>query len=157
MREIPLTQGKVALVDDADYDALMAFKWRALKWSSGVDQWYALRSVRKRNVYMHVHLTAYVRTDHIDGNGLNNQRANLREATNQQNSFNRRSETGHSPFKGVYSYPHDPSRWCAYIGLDGRKQYLGIFDTKEEAALAYNQAATKLFGEFAHLNDVTDD
>jgi hypothetical protein len=157
MREIQLTQGKVALVDDADYAELMAFKWRALKQTSGVDRWYALRSIRKRNVLMHVHLTEYSRTDHIDGNGLNNQRANLREATKQQNGFNYRSSSGVSCFKGVSPYPYDVSRWRAGIRLNGVRQHLGIFDTEEEAARAYNQAATEQFGEFAYLNELPDD
>ena len=97
--------------------------------------------------------------DHIDGNGLNNQRSNLRIATRLQNLKNKVVQVGkiHSKYKGVckqvckhgdkiYAY------WTALITSDFKRHYLGTFKTEEEAALAYNKKAVELHGEFANLN-----
>jgi hypothetical protein len=91
--------------------------------------------------------------DHKNGNGLDNQFSNLRAATKAQNQMNSRSTRG---YKGVrFSKRHgSPGRWEARIGIGGRYQHLGTFDTAEEAAVAYNAKAVELFGEFARLNEV---
>lgn len=88
--------------------------------------------------------------DHINRNPLDNRKANLRICTRQQNSFNK---TGRSKYKGVYKN-HKGKGWIAEIGYNYKHHYLGIFDTPEEAALAYNEKAKEFFGEFAYLNDV---
>jgi hypothetical protein len=92
--------------------------------------------------------------DHVDGSGVNNQRNNLRIATRGQNNVNsKRPKNNTSGFKGVY--PHaQVDKWCAQIGVAGRRLYLGYFDDPREAARAYNEAALKHYGEFACLNPV---
>lgn len=155
-REIALTQGQVALVDEADYEWLMQWKWCAQKHGDG---WYAVTSDRgrksRRRIQMHriiLDAPAGLDVDHIDHNGLNNTRANLRLATRQQNTFNKPApKSNTSGFKGV-CWRKDFGYWTATIGHDGRTKTLGYFDTPEEAALAYDTAARKLFGEFAYLN-----
>ena len=92
-------------------------------------------------------------TDHVNGNGLDNRRVNLRPATRSQNGGNRRKAvaTG-SRFKGVTPYIGHPGRWLAYITLNKSKRHLGIFDDEAVAGRAYDDAARSLFGEFAALN-----
>ena len=155
MKEIALTQGKVAIVDDADYESLNQLKWYAQKTCSG---WYAARRVGKEGdkilILMHREILktpANKETDHIDGNGLNNQRHNLRAATRAQNQHNQRKQKGTSKFKGV-SRRRDCDRWQVQIRVDKRDIRLGLFSSETEAAKAYDTAAQKYFGEFAHLN-----
>ena len=154
MKTIRLTQGKAALVDDQDYEQLVQFKWHARK--SG-NVWYAARNIKtekgQRIVNMHREILelkdSSVICDHIDNNGLNNTRKNLRKCSSKQNSRNRRSaRKSSSPYLGVsYRTP-----WCAKIRVDGKLINIGCFNTQEEAAEAYNKAAAKHFKEFANLN-----
>jgi hypothetical protein len=159
MKLIPLTQGKFAQVDDADYDFLMQWKWHADKSPSG-NTFYAKRndksSGKNKAICMHrllLGLTApKIFGEHRDQNGLNNQRDNLREATHSENMRNTKSKKGSSSkYKGV-SWVAKRNKWQSNIWLD-RKQYpLGHFKLESEAALAYNKKAIELFGEFANLN-----
>jgi len=106
MKEIPLTQGKVALVDDADFDRVNQFKWYAM-FKKNV--WYARRDVRDPKtktdiaVYLHTFLTGYKRTDHKDGDGLNNCQRNLRPVNRQQNTHSKRTKQKNttSKYRGV--------------------------------------------------------
>lgn len=94
--------------------------------------------------------------DHIDGNGLNNSRGNLRLTDATGNARNMRKQVNpnlSSSFKGV-SYHSSAKKWEASIHAKNKKKYLGVFPTEKQAALAYNQAARELFGEFALLNEV---
>lgn len=154
-REIPLTQGKVAVVDDADYEWLMQWKWHFR--SMG----YAGRRASKEAggralILMHRLITnapSGLDVDHVDGNRLNNQRSNLRLCTRAQNMRNQRKTKRlvSSQFKGVSLYK--PKKWVAYIGLSRHKMHsLGYFHTELEAAHAYDAAARLHFGEFARLN-----
>ena len=88
--KIPLTQGKTALVDDEDYPLISKYKWHAVKRGNQPNQWYAVTCQIGRNTKMHHIVMGVKRCDHIDGDGLNNTHANLREATILQNSWNRR-------------------------------------------------------------------
>jgi hypothetical protein len=166
MQEIPLTQGKVALIDDEDYPYLSQFKWHAHMCKGRVERWYAARNVRgedgkKRLLLMHRDILqppAYDlqgnggEVDHQDGDGLNNQRANLRHTTKRRNSQNSNYGWGVSGYKGV-SLIKRTGLWWAYIQIDGKLTTLGRkFETKENAARAYDQAALEHFGEFARLN-----
>lgn len=158
MKRIPLTQGKVALVDDADFERLNRWKWCA-KWDRGV--FYAVRpSPGGGTVLMHrevLNAPLGVIVDHRNQRnlgedfGLDNQQGNLRLATNAQNIQNQRKTRGTSRFKGVY-WNRARGKWHAGIRLSGVRKHLGYFDGEEDAARAYDQAARKLFREFARLN-----
>lgn len=160
MREIPLTKGYVAIVDDEDYNRLMGTSWYALISSNLV---YAARRVTddrgRRIQLMHRLLLGEpdgLQVDHENHNGLDNQRSNLRIATYRQNQGNsRKNKSATSIYKGVYwSTPR--SRWDSEITKpDGKKQHLGSFNSEVLAAKAYNESAMTIFGSFAHLNEIT--
>jgi hypothetical protein len=152
--EIPLTRGLVAVVDVTDYERVMAAgKWFALPSHRTI---YARRNVIRLDgsrgaVALHTFLTGWELVDHRNGDGLDNQRANLRPATHDQNMGNKRRYSNNtSGFKGVIR--HQNRCWRARIGIDGKKVSLGLYATAEEAARAYDAAAVEAFGEFAHLN-----
>jgi len=156
MKEIQLTQGKVAFVDD-DYESLSKHKWCADK---GSYAFYAVRNCRctlggkRHSVRMHRQLMGTplgMETDHQDGNGLNNQRYNLRVCTKAENQYNQRCRTGSNKFKGV-SWYKQTNKWQAQIMIEGKNVSLGYFDSEIEAAKKYDEAALRLFGEFAFLN-----
>lgn len=161
MKEIPLSQGKVALVDDCDYDYLMQWKWYATK---GEVTWYAKRSVhnkltqKKDTVCMHRLILGVenpkLYVDHKDHDGLNNTRSNIRVCTPSQNNLNRKKSVGRSKYKGVFFVPIDTriKKWRASIDVNGRRFRLGAFKTEEDAARAYDAKAVELQGEFAYLN-----
>lgn len=156
MKEISLTQGKVAVVDDEDYPLLAALKWSALK---SKRTWYARTVVylngRAINLQMHrliLRTPRGAQIDHTDHDGLNNCRHNLRSATPSQNCQNRRRRRDStSGYKGVCLHKRI-GKFQAYISQPGRILHLGYFLTPEEAALAYDAKARELFGEFALLN-----
>jgi len=137
MKEILLTKGKVASVDDEDFESLNAFKWYAQK---DHNTFYAIRaSPRKNGKYHHIYMHREVmnvpdgmQTDHIDRNGLNNQRNNLRVVTRQQNQFNRNA-------KG-YCFDKPTQKFRAQIRLNGKQIHLGFFETALEARAAYLKA-----------------
>lgn len=155
MKKIILSQGKVALVDDADYLELSKFKWFARR---DHNTFYAGRAVtttpnKQKVVLMHREISGTrLKVDHKDGNGLNNQRHNLRAATTRQNGWNRRKiSPASSKFKGVHWHRRD-KKWQARIQVPGERNQLGYFQTEIEAAKAYDAAARRFFGEFAVLN-----
>lgn len=155
-REIPLTGGFVAIVDEADYAAVMAAgPWHATPPRGG--RVYAQRHVRgarrqKTTQKLHTFLTGWSEVDHRDRDGLNNRRSNLREATRTQNNANMRLRSDStSGYKGV-SWLTRERLWCARIHVHGRRIHLGGYHTAEDAALAYDRAAREHFGEFARVN-----
>ncbi len=146
MKEIQLTQNKTALVDDEDFEMLSKFKWYAYFGNS----WYAKTNIKCQSVHMHqLLLPNVIMIDHIDRNGLNNQRENLRVCTHTQNQSNSGPRKG--KYKGV-SYKKEQNRFVAQIQKHGKKVHIGYFNIETEAALAYDEAARVLFGEFAYLN-----
>lgn len=156
MSTVPLTQGYCALVDDADFDRVMAAgPWQATPSRGG--RVYAQRHVRRRDgrktsQKLHTFLTGWPEVDHRNGDGLNNRRENLRRVSRTQNNANARlRKDSTSGFKGV-SWQKRDRTWYARIVVSGQRRFLGCFRTAEEAARAYDAAARELFGEFARPN-----
>ena len=159
MKEIQLTQGKVALVDDEDYEYLMQWKWFANKKGS---TFYAVRSLHSNNVrktiFMHRLITNNIntkmQTDHLNGNGLDNRKINLRICTTSQNSMNRGLQINNTTgFKGV-NYDKFSNKFRAQIRVNNIYKNLGYYIDPKDAARAYNAAAQKYHGEFANLNKI---
>jgi hypothetical protein len=163
LKEIELTQGKCALVDDEDYERLSAFKWYAARdrRNEGKSTWYAATKLPRglgggqTTLKMHRFLMDAppgMDVDHKDHNGLNNRRNNLRLCTRRQNSQNRvKQANSASWYKGV-SWRKDRAKWHALIRVEGRLLHLGYYASEEDAGRAYDQAAVEHFGEFAHTN-----
>lgn len=159
MKTIPLTKGKVTIVDDIDYEIFGSFKWSAKEnRRKFTTNWYAVRSVhingKKHCLRLHREILKRMgysnfECDHRDGNSLNNRRCNLRTATRSQNNMNRPNINGISQYKGVY---RNKNKWCAQIQINSKKIYLGRFDSEVVAAKTYDNKAKELFGEFGKLN-----
>ena len=152
MRSITLTKNQVAWVDDEDYPELNQNKWYA-HYNLHTKSYYAMRRIGKKIVFMHRVINNTpdgVDTDHVDGNSLHNWRSNLRNATVSQNQHNKTKQRNNtSGYKGVsWNY----NGWEAKIHVNGKTIHMGRFNTPEEAAIAYDEAAKKYHGEFANLN-----
>jgi hypothetical protein len=159
MKKIKLTQGKWTLVSDEDYEFLNQWKWYAKKCHSNI--FYAVRSkqINEKQVRLKMHNIIAERMgiknpDHVDMDGLNNQRNNLREATVSQQGANQSLQSNNiSGYKGVSWYKRY-KKWLAQIRINKRKTHLGYFIDIKNAARAYNKAAIKCFGTFARVNDM---
>ncbi|MFD2704209.1 HNH endonuclease [Salibacterium lacus] len=158
MKEIRLTQGKSTIVDDADYPYLSQFKWHycygyALRYDK---DHYAKTGVSK-NIFMHrelVNTPEGLKTDHINGDKLDNRKENLRICNSAQNAANKlttKHKSTSSKYRGVM-LPKGRRKWESYIYSKRKRTRLGFFETEEEAALSYNLAAKKIFGDFANFN-----
>jgi hypothetical protein len=161
-RMIPLTQGRFALVDEADYADLIRHSWcvsrMGYKKSANQKTLYAVRMTNQRQtIRMHRQIMAAGPgqiVDHINHNGLDNRRCNLRICTQAKNIWNQRGQRGRtSRYKGVFIH-RQSAKWRAAICHKGKRYYLGYFDSETAAARAYNAKARELFGEFAYLNDI---
>ncbi len=160
MKEIKLTKGYVAVVDDEDYERLMDYKWHVC-FQPPHDTPYARRgegkNPNKTTISMHHHIMGipfFVTMDHQDRNGLNNQKVNLRVCTASQNQMNAKlRKDSSSGYKGV-TWKKEHKKWAAQIQVNKKRKHLGYFLTKEEAARRYNQAATALYEEYARLNQI---
>lgn len=166
MKTVPLhgrkAAGRVALVDDGDYDLVSGYRWRIheQKQPNGT-AWgpYARtdghRDGRRVIILMHQLITGYPKTDHRNGDGLDNQRHNLRPTTTAQNNHNQQPCRGHSShFKGV-TWNKKVSKWQAQIKVSGKSRYLGVFASEEDAARAYVEAALAIQGEYAFASRET--
>lgn len=153
MKEITLTRGLVAIVDDADFEWLSQWKWQA--WVREPYR-YACRTESLKLIMLHRRITAAptgTLVDHINGDGLDNQRANLRLCTVGQNRMNSQRFWAAGGFKGVTIDHRNQSRpYRAYVRVGGRNMSLGTYPTAEEAAHAYDRGAAEHYGEFARLN-----
>lgn len=162
MKVIPLTRGLYAKVDDTDFEPLSAFSWYA-----EVSRYhtYAKRGERlcgkNRTVSMHRHILGLndsgfsTKVDHIDGDGLNNQRSNLRVCTHAQNVRNRRRHMDDGSYSSRYmgvTYHRETRKWHPRVRYQGRYMSLGLFADEREAAEMYDVAARLYYGEFARLN-----
>jgi len=155
---IDLGDGRVALVDEEDFEEIARHTWRPL-WSGSA--WYVARSAktggRWQNVFMHrviTHAPRGVQVDHRNGDGLDNRRENLRLASSQQNARNRKHRSdSRLPFKGITFDPRSRFRpWRARITVAGANTASRSFATAEEAAREYDRMARERFGVFARLN-----
>lgn len=158
MKHIELTKGFRAKVDDEDFDWINKSKWHFS--SSGSGAYYAKTSLNDGNggtkrVYMHRRImgaTAGIEIDHIDGNGLNNQKANLRLCSHFQNMHNiKPKKTRTSRYKGV-SRSMFGNKWCVIIKHNGVSHNLGMYTHEKAAAREYDKLARLLHGEFACVN-----
>ena len=152
MKKIKLTQGKFALVDDSDSDYLSQWKWRyfhknyAVRWETG-------KTMKTRKyILMHrkiLNTPKGMETDHINGNGLDNCRKNLRAVTRQQNTWNSsvNKYKKYSNYKGM-TWNKRKKKWQVYC----KGEYIGYFQTEHQAALAYDLWAIDQFGQFARTN-----
>lgn len=153
MREIELTRGHVTLVDDTDYDELMSVG----SWMAGLcsGKWYARREFQvgahRFILSMHTYLTGWRLVDHINSDGLDNRRENLRPASPQQNAQNQRGRRASSGYRGVTMHKAS-GLWRTTIGIQGKTTSLGYFKDPKDGAVAYDDAAREHFGEFARLN-----
>ena len=151
--EIPLSQGKVAIIDDADWLLILPYRWYAA-YSHG--NWYAVAiplggNSRSTKIRMHNLILGTKPVDHRDGNGLNNRRSNLRRCTDALNQQNTLSRGGSSEFKGV-SWNKQKRKWQVAFRCNGINHFVGYFDDEIKAASAYNNAIMPVAGEFARLN-----
>jgi DNA-binding XRE family transcriptional regulator len=168
MKTIPLhgkkAAGRVAIVDDEDYDLVMRYRWNVQENTKPGQRSgpYARTNLpdkrpggryRQRALFMHNLIADYPKPDHIDGNGLNNQRSNLRPATTAQNIVNARRKPSNatSRYAGV-SRVSSGRKWNARITCERTILSLGYYADEEEAALAYDKAARELYGDYARLN-----
>ena len=159
-RRIPLSRGKYALVDPDDYGWLSEYNWHMV---GDKGAFYAARNTGQRQgekrivVKMHREILAVpdgMFVDHINHNGLDNRKANLRPATQAQNARNRRKlhrSNFHSKYKGLTWYRRE-KRWAVRIMVDRNARFIGYFDNELDAARAYDQAAKEYHGQFASLN-----
>lgn len=156
--ELELTQGQTATFDDEDFELISRFKWSALKIGNS---FYAVtntsRKLGKRKVlYMHRVITGVQgreEIDHINRNGLDNRKENLRVCTHKENMQNQVKMCGSSRFKGV-SWDSSNKKWASHIRVENKTKYLGEYTSESDAAIAYNEAAKNYFEEFACLNEV---
>ena len=158
MKEIKLTRGMVALVDDEDYEYLNQWKWKADK---GRQTYYAVRTVWKNGrtvekIYMHREIMkppSDMKIDHRSGDGLDCQKQNMRICNSGQNNMNqkKRRMPCSSRFVGV-SLDERRGTWQTYINIKGKRKYLGAFIDEITAAKSRDAASIELFGEFARPN-----
>lgn len=152
--KIPLTRGKWTTMDEADWQLVKMHKWFAQK---NKHTFYARSSthIDGKPVFASMHRLILKAqplqiVDHKDGDGLNNIRTNLRICTNAQNTTNSRMRSSNTTgYRGVGIYK---KCFAAYIWINGKQRFIGSFKTAQEAALAYNKAAEKHYGEFAQYN-----
>ena len=155
------THGKHAVkIDDEDYEKVSGFAWYIKK------DGYRIKAVvastyekgKRGKVRLHRLIVPFAVIDHIDGNPLNNMKSNLRECSLSENQQNRGKQINNSTgYKGVFIMRNKGREYIkAAISVKGKQHHLGIFKTKEQAALAYNEAAKKYHGEFARLNKIKE-
>ena len=148
---IPLTNGGHAICDEGDFQSLSAHQWFHVKDRNVI---YAARSHGGKITKMHRELMRDAVIDHINGDGLDNRRINIRPASNSQNQMNRgKHAPASSIFKGV-CWSKKEKKWMARIKIGTKRKHLGYFNDQRMAAIAYNKAAEENFIGFARLNDV---
>lgn len=159
--KIPLNSRKYpelhALIDEADYELVSQYRWRAHSAGSGL--YYAIQGARDTNSMHRLIMSPpdNMQVDHINGDGLDNRRSNLRIATSSQNHANRKRllRVKSSVYRGV-TWHKAAGKWQAAIKANQAFHYLGVYESEEDAARAYDRAAMIYFGEFANTNFTTE-
>lgn len=156
MIKVPLTQNKVTLIDDEDFELASQYKWNTNK---GRNTFYAATGLQLHRLVMENALGRKLDSeelvDHKNGDGLDNRRENLRLCSRTQNIRNRIGRLGSSKYKGVYLHTKNKN-WVARIQVNKHMIHLGCFTNEITAAVAYDVAAHQYFGEFAKLNFPVD-
>lgn len=158
MKTIPLTRGKVALVDDEDHEWLSYWKWQAMPVFRSNILFKAARTsyppprktISMAREIMNAKSNDLI--DHKNRNPLDNRKSNLRLATHSQNAWNRGASNPKSSFKGVYPTGNRRNPWQSFAVKNKTKHYFGVFPTAIEAAKEYDRRIIRLFGEYAVLN-----
>lgn len=156
MGEIILSSGIICQVDDEDLERLNSHRWFVIK-KKHTCYAVAFKKVDGKTVSttMHRLLTAAKDgelVDHMDRNGLNNKKSNLRICNISENSTNRKKKAGTSSnYRGV-SYAKKNKAWFVFISKNKKKKFIGAFKDEEQAARAYDREAKILHGQFANLN-----
>lgn len=157
MKEIQLTQGKFAIVDDEDFEWLSKYRWFCNKPRNVIFRHTPRNHYKRKDIIMSREILNFpkgLQVDHINGNRFDNRRSNLRICNHAQNNQNKRIQLNNtSGYKGV-SWSKHAKKWLVRIKSDKKQKYLGYFKNKKEAALVYNQAAIKYHKEFAFLNQI---
>lgn len=168
MREIPLTRGQIALVDDEDFERIVQYKWFAEfhhgRWQACHNLWvnHKVKKLRMHRLIIGLDFGDKRQCDHKDLNSLNNQKNNLRITNFFGNAQNRPKISPTKKYKGVYycGFKNQLNPWQARICIGGRNNKqdinLGYYPTQEDAARAYNEAAKHYHGEFARLNIIPE-
>lgn len=149
MKEIVLKNGEICILDEDDFDYISSFKWQITSNKKYASGWVDGKVRLMHRVILDMK-DSKLEVDHINGNGFDNRKSNLRACTRQQNSFNAKGK-GLSKYKGVY-WCTKTNRWRAQIKGDGKNRNLGRFLIEKDAAIAYDKGAIKYFGEYARLN-----
>lgn len=147
-KKIPLGHGQFAIVDDEDYEKVCRYKWHTMSGSKNPNC-YAVTKVRMHRLVIDAPMGYMV--DHINGDTLDNRKANLRLCTNSQNQQNTGSRGGSSKYKGV-SLLKNRGKWMATFQFDGKKYYCGMWDSEEDAARAVDKKRGEVCGDFASKN-----
>jgi hypothetical protein len=154
MKQIPLTQGQFALVDDDDFERVNQFKWQAA-YSPITDSFYAVRRTpapERKAIWMArfiMQTPPDMICDHVNHDTLNNQKSNLRNCTRAENKMNQRSQNTVTGMKNIYVHK---KRYRVEIMLDYKKVYLKSFKNLEEAIQARNEALKKYHGDFSNID-----
>jgi hypothetical protein len=145
-------KNQAILIDDEDYEKVSKYSWQINH------KGYARSEIKTKSILMHRYVMGAtdpkIQVDHIFGNKLDNRKSQLRFCTNQQNQFNKsKNKNNKSGYKGVY-WRSDRKRWVALISINGKDKRLGSFKNKLDAAIAYDNYAKEVHGEFVRLNHV---
>lgn len=145
-KRVPLTRGLFAIIDDEDYDEISQYQWYA---SQTYNRYYASRDFKIKGVRFHEKMHRIImgspkglEIDHINGDGLDNRKENLRIVTHRQNHWNRHTPKT-SRFPGVSYVPKD-NRWRVKIQINGVNKHIGCYSSEEEAALVYKKVCSQL-------------
>lgn len=154
MIEIPLTKGQVALIDDEDFELVSQYSWHTNTNPSGNCYARGCKGKNRKQILMHrliLRVSQNQFIDHINGDGLDNRKENLRITTHTQNNMNKHKSWGFSKYKGVY-WNKKENKWIAHLKKNSKRIFLKRFNSEIDAALAYDAKARELFGEFARPN-----